>query len=964
MKLRIKKNQKKRILPVLSAVIICLLAGLWMIQPDFARAAQTDEDPVLIGYYENEVFQEGAKAGEVKKGYAYEYYLKLSEYTGWKYEYVYGSFSDLYQMLLDGKIDLLAGLAWKENRKDLISYPEQPMGNEIYSLVKHSMDMDITTDPASLSGKTIGVLDSAMEDVLNRFLKERNVEADVRPYPDYKTLFADFDSGKLDVLAAEGDGAYGRKDAEVVIPFGESDYYLCVSKKRPDLLKELNDAQEMLSVEEPNYIYSLKAKYYPATLSAMAFSEAEKTWLDEHSELRVGYLENYMPYSDTDEQGNATGIVKDMTSEILKQLRIDDLKVDYHGYQSFDEMIAAIDEDKIDVAFPVGGGLYYSEENGIYQSNPVVSVSTQLVYRDEYSEDTIRHFAVNENNRMQYYYVLTNFPDAEITLYPSIDECLEAVLAGEVGCTTLNGLRANDILKNSKYGKLSLQQLGRNDDRCYGVKIGNEGLLKILNRGINIVGADFAQSIAHRYTSELYTYTIKDIIMDHVALFVLLILAIAAIIIFFLARDMKRSKKEVREKESARLILEEKNQELAQSREALSHALDEAESANRAKTAFLNNMSHDMRTPMNAIVGFTDLAGEHADDGEQVRNYLDMISVSSQHLLSLINDVLDMSRIESGNLNIEEENVDLAELINELRTITQTDAASKNLELSFDTEGLQHWNVVTDRLRLSQVLLNIFSNAVKFTPEGGKICFSAEEKPSDTEGTAEYEFRIKDNGIGMSEEFRETIFDAFTRERTTTVSGIQGTGLGMAITKNIIDKMSGSITVNSEEGEGSEFIVCIPFKVISAPEVKSKGAHPAESEQQYDFTGKRVLLVEDNEMNLMIAIAILEKTGVTIDVAENGQIAVDKVQNAAAGYYDIILMDIQMPVMDGYEATRQIRALEDPRKAETPIVAVTANAFEEDRKITMGAGMNGHLSKPYDIPEIMKTMSNLMDSTE
>ena len=216
----------------------------------------------------------------------------------------------------------------------------------------------------------------------------------------------------------------------------------------------------------------------------------------------------------------------------------------------------------------------------------------------------------------------------------------------------------------------------------------------------------------------------------------------------------------------------------------------------------------------------------------------------------------------------------------------------------------------------------------------------------------------------MSEEFRETIFDAFTRERTTTVSGIQGTGLGMAITKNIIDKMSGSIIVNSEEGEGSEFIVCIPFKVISAPEVKSKGAHPAESEQQYDFTGKRVLLVEDNEMNLMIAIAILEKTGVTIDVAENGQIAVDKVQNAAAGYYDIILMDIQMPVMDGYEATRQIRALEDPRKAETPIVAVTANAFEEDRKITMGAGMNGHLSKPYDIPEIMKTMSNLMDSTE
>ena len=229
MSMKIKKDQKKRMLSVLCAAIICLLAGLWILQPGCADAAQTDEETVLIGYYENEVFQEGAKAGEAKKGYAYEYYLKLSEYTGWKYEYVYGSFSELYQMLLDGKIDLMAGLAWKEDREGLIGYPEQPMGNEIYNLVKHGSDMDITTDPASLSGKTIGVLDSAMKEALDRFLTERDVKADVRPYQDYRTLFADFDSGKLDVLAAEGDGAYGRKDAEIVIPFGESDYYLCVN---------------------------------------------------------------------------------------------------------------------------------------------------------------------------------------------------------------------------------------------------------------------------------------------------------------------------------------------------------------------------------------------------------------------------------------------------------------------------------------------------------------------------------------------------------------------------------------------------------------------------------------------------------------------------------------------------------------------------------------------------------------
>lgn len=929
-----KKNQKKNILSVVGAIVICLLAGLWMIQPSCADAAETDEETVLIGYYENEVFQEGAKAGEAKKGYAYEYYMKLSEYTGWKYEYVYGSFSDLYQMLLDGKIDLMAGLAWKEDREELIGYPEQPMGDETYNLVKHGSDTDITTDPASLSGKTIGVLDSAMKDVLNRFLTEKNVNANVRLYQDYGALFADFDSGKLDVLAAEGDGAYGRKDAEIVMPFGESDYYLCVAKNRPDILKELNTAQEMISVEEPNYIYSLKAKYYPSTLSAKTFSALEKAWLDEHSELRIGYLENYMPYSDTDEQGNATGIVKDMTAEIVKQLGIDDLKVDYRGYQSYDDMIADVDADKIDAAFPVGGGFYYSEENEIHQSNPVVSVSTQLVFKGEYSDDAVRHFAVNENNRMQYYYVLTFFPEAKVSLYPSIDDCLNAVQDGEAGCTTLNGLRANDILKNSKYHKLSMQQLAQNDDRCYGVKIGNEGLLKILNRGISLVGPDFAQSIAHRYSSELYTYTIKDIIMDHLALFVLLILAIAALIISFLVRDIRRSRREIIEKESA----------------------------NRAKTAFLNNMSHDMRTPMNAIVGFTGLAAEHADDSEQVRKYLDMISVSSQHLLSLINDVLDMSRIESGKLTIEEENVDLEELINDIRLITQADVEAKNLELSIDTGNLKHGNVVTDKLHLSQVLLNILSNAIKFTPEGGIIDFSAGERPAGSEESAEYEFRIKDNGIGMSEEFRKTIFDAFTRERTTTVSGIQGTGLGMAITKSIIDKMGGSITVNSEEGKGSEFIVCVPFKTASDTESNTSKTDAPEAEQKLDFTGKRVLLAEDNEMNQMIAVAILEKTGVTIDIAENGLVAVDKIKNAAAGYYDIILMDIQMPVMDGYEATRQIRALEDPAKAKIPIVAVTANAFEEDRKVTMEAGMDDHLSKPYDIKAITKTMNNLINA--
>ncbi len=535
--------------------------------------------------------------------------------------------------------------------------------------------------------------------------------------------------------------------------------------------------------------------------------------------------------------------------------------------------------------------------------------------------------------------------------------------------------------------------------------------------------------------------------------------------------------------------------ERPESQQALSDALIAAEHANRAKTTFLNNMSHDIRTPMNAIIGFTALAASHIDNREQVQDYLGKISVSSQHLLSLINDVLDMSRIESGKVKIEEAEVHLPDIIHDLRTIIQSNVLSKQMELFIDTQDVRHEDIITDKLRLNQVLLNILSNAIKFTPAGGIISFRVIEKPSPAADFANFEFRIKDNGIGMSEEFQKTIFDAFTREKTSTVSGIQGTGLGMAITKSIVDMMGGVITVNSEVGKGSEFIVQLPCRISGASakfepltELNSLRALVADDDTDtclsicsmlreigmrpdwtnygkeavvrakeamdqadefrvyiidwlmpdlngietvrrirkvigdntpiiiltaYDwtdieeeakkagvtafcakplfmselrnilaksftasrdsqekkeetpvlprFSGKRILLAEDNEMNQMIAEAILTEAGLTVDVVGDGTDAVEKMRDAPAGTYDVILMDIQMPKMNGYEAAKQIRALEDPRKATIPIVAVTANAFEEDRKTAIEAGMNGHLAKPYDIPAMMETLRTLLE---
>ena len=538
------------------------------------------------------------------------------------------------------------------------------------------------------------------------------------------------------------------------------------------------------------------------------------------------------------------------------------------------------------------------------------------------------------------------------------------------------------------------------------------------------------------------------------------------------------------------LNVNEEEHEKETQRKALVDALAAAEHANRAKTAFLNNMSHDIRTPMNAIIGYTALAATHLDNIDIIKDYLHKISVSSSHLLSLINDVLDMSRIESGRVKIEEKEVHLPDVLHDLRTIIQSSIAAKQQDLFIDTQDIVSEDVITDKLRLNQVLLNIVSNAIKFTPAGGTISIRVLERPCALSGYTTYEFRIKDNGIGMSEEFQKHIFESFTREQTTTVSGIQGTGLGMAITKNILDMMGGTIRVKSEEGKGSEFTVVLDCKLsnnvikyepipelqgaralvadddtntcmsvskmlrqigmradwtVSGKEaiVRAKEAYDEgdafkafiidwlmpdmngietvrrirkvigdgtpiiiltaydwsdieveareagvtafvskplfmselrevltrpicvervknEPRETVDFSGKKILLVEDNELNQEIAQEILQGAGFEVDVAEDGIVAVERMASAESDRYDLILMDVQMPRMNGFMATREIRTLSDNRKANIPIIAMTANAFDEDKQLAFESGMNGFVSKPIRIETLMQTLADIL----
>ncbi len=527
--------------------------------------------------------------------------------------------------------------------------------------------------------------------------------------------------------------------------------------------------------------------------------------------------------------------------------------------------------------------------------------------------------------------------------------------------------------------------------------------------------------------------------------------------------------------------------------QALSDAVAAAETANRAKSTFLSNMSHDIRTPMNAIIGFTTLALGNIDDKERVKDYLAKTLASSNHLLSLINDVLDMSRIESGKIHLEEVEVNLSDVLHDLKTIVSGQIYAKQLELYMDATDVTDEDVYCDKTRLNQILLNLLSNAIKFTPAGGTVSVRVRQLAGKVHGCGQYEFRIKDNGIGMSEEFAQKIFEPFERERTSTVSRIQGTGLGMAITKNIVDMMGGTIEVQTAQGKGSEFIICVPMRTqaehrpvekiteleglkalvvdddfntcdsvtkmlvkvgmraewtLSGKEAVLRARQSIEMSDVYhayiidwrlpdmngievtrqirslhddtpiiiltaydwsdiegeakaagvtafcskpmfmsdlretlmsalgqkltdasqellpeedaDFKDRHILLVEDNELNREIAQEILREYGFRVDTAENGAVAVEKVRTAAPGSYDLVLMDVQMPVMDGYTATRQIRALEDPALAGIPILAMTANAFDEDRRNAMESGMNGFLSKPIVIGDLVQELHKIL----
>ncbi len=929
----------------LITILWCLCVGvLAFFSVDVsAQSAET----VKVGYYFSNNFQEGMDDRAPKSGYSYEYLQKLASYTGWKYEYVYGEWDELFEKLKDGEIDLMAGVAYSEDRVDQIGYPDSEMLNETFYIYKDTDDSSMQCgDIASYSGKKIGTLkgDQRMTAALEQWKARHRADIEIEYYSDLTECARVFNEQQIDGFVSADNVVSSYSGITPVEKIGKQLFYLCTAKEREDLLSELNMAMSIMNEQDAVEVDELRNKYYTETTVSVFLSQQEQQWMKEHAQITVGYLADYLPYCDKAEDGSATGLVSDIVPDLFDALSGDyDPEIIYRCFDDQQEMLDCLKNGEVDFVMPVSDGKWYAEQEEFVQSSAVVAFPIALVYREPYDNEVTSRIAVNQNNLRQYWYTLANYPDAEIVMYDGIEACIDAVNSGEADSTLLSALRVSQLLNGEK--KLNIITLSDSEKLCFGVAAGNKALLQILNHGLSILGESYGLNHTYRYLDTVVTYTLTDVIQDHVWLFIgLLTVLLILIVTYFIHREQEQKK-------AAQHELKQK--------ELLEKALCAAKQASVAKKVFLQNMSHDIRTPMNAVLGFTNLAIQAGGDTEKTQDYLSKIKISGNHLLGIVNEVLEISRIESGQTKLDESVWSIADIVRETDIIIRDQALAKKQEFSIDIWQVQDMYIYYDKLRVKEILVNLLGNAVKYTQTGGSISLRIIQKPCEKENFGNYEIHVKDNGCGMSEEFLQKIFEPFERQANSTISGIQGTGLGMTIIKGFVDAMGGTIDIKSEENKGTEIIVRLCQRIAEAPE-KSEEQKTISCSPEL-FAGKRVLLVEDNSMNREIATAILEEAGFKVDTAENGAIAVEKVTYYPEGFYDVILMDIQMPVMDGYTATRKIRSLENKAIAKIPIIAVSANAFDEDRQTSLEAGMNGHLAKPIVVDELLEVLGGILE---
>ena len=947
---KLTKNLYKSLFLLLGLLAFLLAAA----SPEPAMAAEAKT--VRVGWYQD-VYNITGEQGE-RSGYVYELEQAVAAYTGWKYEYVSGTWPELMQKIESGEIDLMASVSYTDERSRKMLFSELPMGKEIYYLYADLKHTDISaSNLETLNGKRVGILAGSVQiPALLAWEKRNNLHIQHVMVKNFEDTKEKFSRREIDAVSSIETPDWVKVGVSPVAVTGDSGIYFAVNKKRPDIKAELDNAMRRLEYDNPFYKDDLYKRYL-ASVSNAVLSHEEEKWLQEHGAIRIGYMQNDFGVSSIDsETGKLVGAINDYMRLAASCLGENKLHFTVQGFASQEEQLKALQDGKIDLIFHVSQNPYAAEQNGFMFSNTVfmsnIAAVTAKDYLDENEANTV---AVEKGNLLLKWYLAYNYPKWKLVEYATHSEVEQAVRNGKVDCFILKSAQLTREMESNKLHSVFLTKPG---NTSFAVLHGNTLLLSILNKTLKTMPPSMLAGALAMYDNRLKKVTMMDFVKDNLVVVASVFITIVLVILLTVLGLLRKSRRAEAKAKLAASEASELNVKLQQSQKELEAALLRAESANAAKTTFLSNVSHDIRTPMNAIVGLTQLMGDALQAPEKLHDYLDKLKASSHHLLNLINDILDMNKIESGKTTINVVPFSLKEQVAQLESVIRPQAREREQEFTVSTHNLQHEYVLGDATKLQQVLQNLLSNAVKYTDEGGQVSLDIEELPRSGH-YARYKFTVEDNGMGMSREFQEHVYEPFARAESSLTNKVQGTGLGMAITKSIVDMMGGSILLTSKLGEGSCFEVLLEFKVNEEAE---KAVEKQQEQEKFSLQGMRFLCAEDNKLNAEILEAILQMKGASCCICRNGEEIVERFKTVQPDEFDAILMDIQMPKMNGYEATSAIRKGANPLGRTIPIIAMTANAFAEDVQKSHDAGMDAHLSKPVDIAVLEQTLRRFRNS--
>lgn len=903
----------------------CIIAGFI---PAFAEANASDNKTIRIGWNEDNAFYITGKNG-ARSGYGYDYQQTVASYTGWEYKYVDGEWNDLMEKVESGEIDVMGCVSFTEERAAKLLYSDLPMGEERYFLYSNLSNTSISaSDIDSIDGKRIGMLDGSEPAVLFSEWEEKNdISTKHIQIKNTDDALQKINNKEIDGFISVESQQWEDKGVSALINFGSSDIYYVINKDHPELKKQLDNAMKSIDHDNPFYEDELYQRYL-TTQTVEVLTEDERSWVKNHGLIKVGVLTDDPGISvfDNDKE-EFTGVVENYILHARNCLGMDKLSFDLIGYKTRQDQFKALKDGTIDMIFSVCENPYEAEQNNIILSDTTMSFNLAAITTDDtFDENATNTVAVSKGFVASKWFIEYNYPHWKIKEYDTFNMVKNAVRTGEADCFVV---RSNQVLNYIKDNKLHSSFLTHKCNTQFAVNRDDVILMSILNKTIKTMPDSMLSNALSIYDNSDNKVTVSDFLRDNAILVIIIFLAIFMIVQAIIVGLLKLSR-----------FSEMKARE----------AMEQAEKANAAKSNFLFNMSHDIRTPMNALLGYSELMKKDLTDPKLI-GYQEKIEQSGNLLLEILNNVLDMARIESGRIELDENYSNINSVIEELRNVFEAAADKNGVTLNVESH-VEHEHIMCDGTKLKEVFINLLSNAIKYTSAGGTVTVRTEELPCDRDGYVRLSTEIIDNGIGMSEEYQKTLFEPFTREHNTTAGKVAGTGLGMPIVKSLVDMMGGTLEIDSKLGEGTTVNVTIMFKKADEIYYDNKQAATFDKDDIGDIQGKHVLLAEDNDLNAEIATVLLEDLGLIVERVEDGVQCVDRMDKSETGTYDLILMDIQMPNLDGYKATQAIRRFSDRGKSGIPIIAMTANAFNEDKTTAASMKMDGHISKPIDVSQI------------